>query len=262
MPNTAPRVLVCVKRVPGSAGRVLLTDDGQSFDARHVGYTLSPHEECAVEAAVQVGQLHGGSATVLTLGPQDALEQLREALAVGIGDAVHVLAPDADRYGPADVAAAVAAVARARAEAGNGYDLLLFGTDAADTGDFQVGIRVGYALGMPVLTGIRSFAIEDGVVVAKGDGPDGTEYFEVPLPAVLTVKEGEILPRYPSIPGRLKAKKAPVEVIEAPPPEHGTSRRRLLVPPERPSTVEILGTGPEAAAAVVDVLEKIGVFPR
>jgi electron transfer flavoprotein beta subunit len=260
--NDAPRVLVCIKRVPGSAGRVLLTDDEQGFDARHVGYTLSPHEECAVEAAVQVGQLHGGAATVLTLGPDDALDQLREALAVGIGDAVHVVAPDADAYGPADVAAAVVSVARSRAAEGAGYDLLLFGTDAADTGDFQVGIRVAHLLGLPVLTGIRSFAVEDGVVLAKGTGPDGTEFFEVPLPAVLTISEGEILPRYPSIPGRLKAKKAPVAVVPAGPPEHGTGRRRLLVPPERPSTVEILGTGPQAAAAVVDVLEKIGVFPR
>jgi electron transfer flavoprotein beta subunit len=258
-----PNVLVCIKRVPGSSGRILLTADEQSVDARHVGYTLSPHEECAIEAAVQVVQLHGGAATVLTLGPAEAVEQLREALAVGISGAVLVQTEGPpDGYGPADVAAEIAGVARARAERGAGFDLLLFGSDAADTGDFQVGIRVAHLLGLPVLTGVRSFAIEDGSVVATGDGPDGAEFFEVPLPAVLTVKEGEIVPRYPSIPGRLKAKKAPVEVVPAGTPVHGTGRRRLLVPPERPSTVEILGTGADAAAAVVDVLEKIGVVSR
>jgi electron transfer flavoprotein beta subunit len=260
-----PNVLVAIKRVPGASGRVLLTPDEQSVDARHVGYTLSPHEECAVEAAVQLVQLHGGTATVLTLGSEEAIEQLREAMALGIGDGVHLVADGqtgGDRYGPVDVAGAIVDVARARAERDAGFDLLLFGNDAADTGDFQVGIRAAHLLGLPVLTGVRSFAIEDGVVVATGDGPDGAEFFEVPLPAVLTIKEGEIVPRYPSIPGRLKAKKAPVEVIQLGPPVHGTMRRKLLVPPERPSTVQILGTGPEAAAALVDVLEKIGVVSR
>jgi electron transfer flavoprotein beta subunit len=78
-------VLVCIKRVPGSAGQILLTPDEQSVDTRHVGHTVSPHEECAVEAAVQVVETHGGAATVLTLGPEDAVEQLREALAIGVG---------------------------------------------------------------------------------------------------------------------------------------------------------------------------------
>lgn len=254
-------VLVCVKRVPGASGQILLADDGQSVDARHVGYTVSPHEECAVEAAVQVVEAHGGSATVLTLGPQDAVEQLREALAVGVGGAVHVQA-DSDAYGPADVAAAVAAVARARADAGAPFDLLLFGNDAADTGDFQVGIRTAYLLGLPVVTGVRTFEVRDGVAVATGDGPDGTEEFEVPLPAVLTVKEGGITPRYPSIPGRLKAKRAPVEVVEPAAPAVGTGRVRLVLPPEQPSTVEVLGTGAAAAPAVVDLLQRLGVVAK
>lgn len=259
-----PRVLVCIKRVPGASDRVTLTGDGQAIDARHVGHTISPHEECAVEGAVQTVQLHGGSSTVLTLGPDDAVEQLREALAVGIGAAVHVRTDGgrgADAYGPADVAAAVAGVARARADAGEPFDLLLFGTDAADTGDFQVGVRVGHLLGLPVLSGIRSFTVDGGVLAATGDGPGGTEFFEVPLPAVVTVREGRIVPRYPSVPGRLRARRAPVETVPAPPPVHGTGRRLLLVPPERPSTVQVLGTGPAAAGALVDVLTAVGVVP-
>jgi len=256
-----PNVLVCIKRVPGSAGQIELTPDQQSVDTRHVGYTVSPHEECAVEAAVQVVETHGGAATVLTLGPADAIEQLREALAIGVGGAVHIEA-DNEAFGPADVAAAIAEVARARSEAGDGFDLLLFGTDAADTGDFQVGIRVAYALGLPVVTGVRTFQLDGDRVVATGDGPEGTEIFEVPLPAVLTVKEGGITPRYPSIPGRLKAKRAPVELIEPPAAPSGTGRVRLSLPPEQPSAVEILGTGPDAAKAVVDLLVRIGVVAQ
>jgi electron transfer flavoprotein beta subunit len=260
---TELNVLVCIKRVPGSAGTVVLTDDGMDVDTKHVGYTVSPHEECAVEAAVQLTETHGGEATVLTLGPDDAIEQLRDALAMGVRQAVHVVA-DNRHYGPADVAEAVAGVARARAEAGTPFDLLLFGTDAADTGDFQVGIRTSYLLGVPVVSGVRAFDVDPGArtVTATGDGPDGEETFEVPLPAVLTVKEGGITPRYPSIPGRLKAKKAPVEQVVPAGAPAGTGRLRLAMPPEVPSQVEILGEGADAAPALVDVLQKIGVVGR
>ena len=260
MVSEGVNVLVCIKRVPGTAGTVVLTPDEQGVDARHVGFTVSPHEECAVEAAVEVVEAHGGSSTVLTLGPEDAVEQLRDALAMGIGSAVHVVA-DSDGYGPADVASAIAGVVNAAAER---PQLLLFGTDAADTGDFQVGIRVAYLLGLPVVSGVRSFEVDaaGGRVVATGDGPEGEETFEVPLPAVLAVKEGGITPRYPSIPGRLKAKRAPVERVEPVAPVAGSGRVRLTLPPEQPSAVEILGTGPDAAGAVVDLLQKIGVVNR
>lgn len=254
-------VLVCIKRVPGSSGTVTLTPDGLGVATVHVGYVVSPHEECAVEAAVQLVEAHGGSATVLTLGPDDAVEQLREALAVGVTAGVHVLA-DSDRYGPADVAAQIAAVVQAHAAQGKAYDLVLFGNDSADAGNFQVGIRVAYLLGRPVVTGVRSLEVADGRVLARSDGPEGAELYELPLPAVLTVTEGGITPRYPSIPGRLKARRAPIERVDPVGEPAGTGRIRLRLPPEQASTVEILGTGPEAAAAVVDVLQKIGVAGR
>ncbi len=266
-----PNVLVCIKRVPGSSGEVLLSADGMSVDARHVGHTLSPHEECAIEAAVQLVSEHDGAATVLTLGPDGALEQLREALAVGITSAVHLRTPDqgepdsADAYGPADVASAIAEVVRRRAGTPDAVDVVMLGNDAADTGDFQVGVRLAYLLGVPVVTGVRSLSLTDGVVTAVGDGPGGSEEFEVPLPCVLALKEGEITPRYPSIPGRLKAKRAPVEVVDAPAPVQGTARRTLVLPPEQPSVVQVLGTGADPAAdaaAVVDVLHTIGVVSR
>jgi len=202
--------LVCIKRVPGASSVVTLTDDAMGVDTKHVGWTTSPHEECAVEAAVQRVETSGGSATVLTVGPDDALEQVRDALAMGVGRAVHVVG-ETDAFGPADVARAVADVVTSKAGTDEAFDLVLLGNDAADTGDFQVGIRLAYRLGWPVVTGVRSFSVEGDRVAAVGDGPDGVEHFEVPLPAVLTVKEGGITPRYPSLPGRLKAKKAPVE---------------------------------------------------
>jgi len=254
-------VLVCIKRVPHSSGEVLLSEDEQSVDARHVGYTVSPHEECAVELATQVAGATGGQATVLTLGPADAIEQLRNALAVGCSDAVLIEA-EADRFGPVDVAVALAEVVRAREAAGIRYDLVLLGNDAADTGDFQVGVRMAYALGRPVLTGISTCEVRGDVVHARGDGPDGTEIFELPLPAVIAVMEGGVTPRYPSIPGRMKAKRAPVETVTANVDPAGSGRVRLKLPPAQPSFVEILGEGPEAAPAVVDMMTRIGVLAR
>jgi electron transfer flavoprotein beta subunit len=179
---------------------------------------------------------------------------------------VHVVA-ESDRFGPADVAAEIAAVVKAHAAQGKSYDLVLFGNDSADAGNFQVGIRVAYLLGRPVVTGVRTLEVSTlevsaDRVLARGDGPDGAELFDVPLPAVLTVSEGGITPRYPSIPGRLKAKRAPVERLDPAAEPAGTGRIRLTLPPEQASTVAILGTGPEAAAAVVDVLQKIGVTGR
>jgi len=254
-------VLVCIKRVPDSAGEVMLTDDEMTVDARYVGYTVSPHEECAVELAIGVAKATNGEATVLTLGGEESLEQVRDALAVGCSAAVRIDA-DADRFGPADVAAAVADVVRQQEAGGTGYDLILLGNDAADTGDFQVGVRLAYALGRPVVTGIGSLEVSGATVTARGDGPAGTEVFEVDLPAVVTVLEGGVSPRYPSIPGRMKAKRAPVETVAPAREPVGGGRVRLKLPPAQPSQVEILGQGADAAPAVVDLLQQLGVVSR
>jgi electron transfer flavoprotein beta subunit len=253
-------VLVCIKRVPDVSGEVLLTDDGMSVDARHVGFTVSPHEECAVELATQVADATGGAATVLTLGPSDSVEQLRSALAVGCSSGVLIEA-DSDRFGPIDVATAIADVVRAREAAGDAVDLVLLGNDAADTGDFQVPVRLAYALDRPVLTNISSCSVDGNRVIARGDGPDGTEIFELPLPAVVAVLEGGVTPRYPSITGRMKAKKAPIDTQAVTDEPTGSGRVRLRVPPPRSGTVEVLGHGADAAPAVVDLLVEIGVVP-
>lgn len=251
-------ILVCIKRVPDVSGEVLLTDDGLSVDARHVGFTTSPHEECAVELATQIADATGGTATVLTVGPAEAVEQLRSALAVGCSAAILVEA-DSDRFGPADVAAAIADVVREREAAGEPLDLVLLGNDAADTGDFQVPIRLAHALDRPVVTGVAQCSVDGGTVVARAEAADGTEIFEVPLPAVVAVMEGGVTPRYPSITGRMKAKKAPVTTVTPSVQPQGTGRVRLRVPPPRQGTVQVLGEGAAAAPAVVDLLLELGV---
>ena len=76
-------ILVCVKRVPAPGAKINVTDDGLAVDTAHLGFTTSPHEECALEEAVQIVERDGGEVTVLTLGPVEAEEQLRYAASVG-----------------------------------------------------------------------------------------------------------------------------------------------------------------------------------
>jgi electron transfer flavoprotein beta subunit len=253
-------ILVCVKRVPATGGRISLTADGQEIDTRFLGFTVSPHEECAVEEAVRIVEAHGGSSTVVTLGPPVAEEQLRDAMAIGIDRAI-LLATDGREFDPIATATAIVEVIRIREAAGAPFDLILFGNEAADTGGYQVGIRVAVALDRPIVTGVKALAVHDGAVAARREAPTGGwETYELPLPAVVSVKEGLNLPRYPSIPGRLRAKRKDVERVEPVWSSTGPVKLGLRLPEEQGAQVEILGRGPEAAGDVVDLLVRIGVL--
>ena len=254
-------ILVCIKRVPDIAGSVTLDDTGTEIDESGLGHTMSSHEECAVELAIQTAAQTGGTVTALTLGPAEAVEQLRAAVAVGADDGILVETADPSVFAPEDIAQVIGDVIRDRAEAGQTFDLVLTGDDAADTGDFQVGIRLAYDLEYPVLTNIQTISASGGgAIEARGIGPAGTEVFSLDLPAVVAVHEGGVDPRYPSITGRMKAKKAPIVEYDAPEPGTGSPRIRLELPEVKASSVTILGEGPEAAPALVDVLEEIGVI--
>src|ERR1700676_3045881 len=106
---------VCVKRVPQVGGRVVVTPDGQDVDTRMSGFTVSPHEECAVEEAVRLAGRLGGTVTVLTLGRAEAAGQLRDMLALGAGRAL-LLETDGREWGPIATAGVIADVARGRAD--------------------------------------------------------------------------------------------------------------------------------------------------
>ncbi len=251
-------VLVCIKRVPDFSGEVLLAEDAQSADARYVGFTLSNHDSCAVELAVQIASANDGTATIVSVGAPESVEQVRSALGVGCTAAVLVEA-DPVAMGPADVAHEIAEVVRAHEADGTTYDLVLLGNDAADSGDFQVGIRLAHELSRPVVTGIMTASVEGDRAMLHSDGPDGRETYAVPLSAVVTVLEGGVEPRYPTITGRMKAKKIEVETRAATRTPVGGGRVRLTLPPPTPATAEVLGEGPEAAGAVVDLLQRLGV---
>ena len=239
------RTLVCVKRVPMTGGKMVLTADGQALETKHLGFTISPHEECAVEEAVRIG----GEVVVLTLGPAEAEEQLRDCMAIGADRGI--LLQTSEEWDAQSTAAAIVDAIRGEEP----FDLILFGNESADAAGFQVGIRVAHALGLPVVTGLKKVEVGDGRVRCERDVGGARDVYEAPLPAVLTVLEGLNLPRYPSVPGRLRAKSKPLAVVEPARPEQKLEKLRLVVPEGQGKQAEVL----ENAAAVVAVMQSLGV---
>ena len=253
------RVLVCVKRVPAPGAKINITADGQAVDTAYLAFTTSPHEECAVEAAVQLVEQHGGESTVLTLGPAEADEQLRYAASIGVNKAV--LLPIVENDWDAQRTAAAIATAVRDLEAADGpFDMVLFGNESADSGNFQVGVRVAHALGRPMVNGIKGIDIDGGTVRARREADAGVEVYAVPMPCVLGVKEGINLPRYPTLKGRLASKKVDVAQVSPQGEPGGQQMVTLLQAAEQVSQTVMLGNGPEAAPAVVDLLEELGLL--
>jgi electron transfer flavoprotein beta subunit len=249
-------ICVCVKRVPLTGGKITLTDDERALSTKHLGFTVSPHEECGVEEAVQIVEREGGSVTVLTLGPAEAEEQLRDMMAIGADRAIH-LVTDGEEWDPQATAAAIVAAIRADEST---PDLILFGNESADSGNYQVAIRVAHALGMPSVTGVKAIAIEGARAICEQEVAGGRDVYELPLPAVVSVKEGINLPRYPSVPGRLRAKRKPLETSSPERPAPQLEMVRLVLPPDSGKQVQLLGRGAQAAPAVVAILSELGVL--
>jgi electron transfer flavoprotein beta subunit len=249
-------VLVCIKRVPLSGGKFTITDSGRDIETAKLGFTISPHEEVAVEEAVRIVEQHGGSVTVLTLGPADAEEQIREQMAIGADRGI-LIETDGQEWDPQGTAAAITDAINADESS---FDLIIMGNESADASGYQVGVRVAHALGRPVVTGVKGMTVDEDKATFERPVKSGRELYEVPLPAVVTVLDGLNVPRYPSVPGRIRAKKKPVEKLTPERPEPKLEKTRLEVPVTETKQAQVLGNGPEAAPAVVEIFKQIGVI--
>jgi electron transfer flavoprotein beta subunit len=253
------KVLVCIKRVPAPGARIAITSDAQAVDTAFLGFTMSPHEECAVEEAVQLIEKHGGESTVLTLGPAEADEQLRYAASLGVNKAV-LLPIDGPDWDPQRTATSIATAITSIENADGPFDVILFGNESADSGGFQVGVRVAYALGRPMVNGIKGIEVGDGSLQARRESDAGLDVYTLPMPVVLGVKEGLNLPRYPTMKGRLNSKKVQVDQHAPTAQPGGQQMVALQQTAEQASKTIILGSGPEAAGAIVDMLQELGVL--
>jgi electron transfer flavoprotein beta subunit len=164
--------------------------------------------------------------------------------------------PDPDAQA---TARALVAAITAEEAAGGRFDVILFGNESADAGGYQVGLRVAHALGRPIATGLKALTVDGGSVRCEQEAGGGRDVFALPLPAVVSVKEGLNLPRYPSVPGRLRAQRKPLDARSPSRPEPRLEMLRLVVPEGEGKQAEILGEGAAAAPRVVEVLQQIGV---
>jgi len=249
-------ILVCIKQIPDVGGKIKLSDDGRDIDSRNLGFTISPHEECAVEQAIQLVKKDGGSATVLTLGNADSEEQLRDSLARGMDKGV-LLHTENSNWNANQIARAITDTIKKMETDDGTFDLILFGSESADRGNAQVGVLVAHALDRPSVNGINGLEVEGNSALVKRDSDEGTENYELVLAAVLSVKDGMNVPRFPSLRGTLMAKKKPIQFIEVEPDDTGTSFQNFEHVPEQRKQAVILGRGPEAAASVVQVLRRL-----
>ncbi len=253
------RIAACIKRVPITGGRILLMDDGRAINTQHLAFTMSPHEECGVEEAVRLIEANKGESVVVTLGPPEAVEQLRDAMALGVDRAIH-LQTDGQEW-DAEATAGALLEAILTDEATNGpFDIIFFGNESADSGGFQVGLRVAYALGRPCVTGLKKVTLQGSSARCEQEVEGGRDVYVVPLPVVLTVKEGLNLPRYPSVPGRMRARTKPVAMSTPPRPAPHLELVKLALPAGHGRRAESLGNGAEAAPAVIDMLRLAGVL--
>lgn len=184
-----------------------VTIKGGQISEDGVEFIINPYDEYAVEEAIKLRDEHGGEVTVISVGPDRAENALRTALAMGADKAV--LVNDEAAFGDEYTTAKVLAAAIKR----NGFDIVLAGNMAVDDGAGQGGPRVAELLDIPQVTTITGLKVEGGKATAERDVEGDLEIIEVSLPALFTAQQGLNEPRYPSLPGIMKAKKKPLEKI-------------------------------------------------
>lgn len=241
--------IVCIKRVPDTETRVVVAADGRSLDPSGVKFVMNPYDEFALEEALARRDAAGeGHVTVVSLGPEQAKDTLRAALAMGADEAVLLRAdPGSDGL---PVARALADEIRDRE-----FDLVLFGKQAVDGDNMQVPAMVAELLELPCATVVTELEIEGRHVTARREVEGGHEVVEMDLPAVIAAQKGLNKPRHPSVKGIMMAKKKPLEERDVELAAPGFEILELTPPPARPEP-KIVGEGPEAVPELVRLLRE------
>lgn len=239
--------IVCIKRVPDSGARIQVAADSKSIDPAGVKYVMNPYDEYALEQALLLKEQAGeGTVTVISLGPEEARDTLRSALAMGADEAILLVAdPPADGL----------VVARALADAirGREYDLVLFGKQGIDSDNMQVPAMVAEMLGHPCATVVTGLELDGRMGTARREVEGGHEVVEFELPAVIAAQKGLNKPRHPSVKGIMMAKRKPLEEIAVDLGVPGLEMIELSPPPARPEP-QIVGEGADAVPDLVRLL--------
>jgi electron transfer flavoprotein beta subunit len=201
-------IYVLVKRTFDTEEKIVV--NGGKIQEDGAEFIINPYDEYAIEEAIQKRDAFGGKVTVITIGGEDAEKQLRTALAMGADEAVLINTEDdldeLDQYSSAVILAEYLKDKEA--------DLILAGNVAIDGGSGQVGPRLADILGINYVTTITSLEIEGETVKIVRDIEGDSEVLETSLPLLVTAQQGLNEPRYPSLPGIMKAKKKPLAELE------------------------------------------------
>lgn len=261
------KIVVCVKQVPATESKLTISPEGTDIDRSGLSFIVNPYDEFAVEEALQIKERLGtGEVTILSLRPHSAQkpeEALRTCLAMGADKAILLNDPAFEGGDGFTTATVLAAALRWLS-----FDLLLFGKQAVDDDGGAVGIQVAELLGIPHVAVVNKLEIhaEARTAVAHRQIEGGIEVVETPLPALLTCQKGLNEPRYPSLPGIMKAKQKPLEIwnretIGLAPETVGAAGAKLRVvrlepPPPRPAGRIIPGEAATAVKELVRVLHE------
>lgn len=198
-------ILVLLKQTFDTEEKIAIQNGRVSEDG--VNFIINPYDEYAIEEAVKIKEEKGGEVTVLTVGPARSESALRTALAMGADKAVRIELEEGE-YDEFPVAKWLAAAIRTRS-----FDLILGGNMAVDSGSGQVAVRVAEELDIAQVTSITKLSVDERKATIERDVEGDLEIIEVSLPVLVTAQQGLNEPRYPSLPGIMKAKKKPLEVI-------------------------------------------------
>lgn len=205
------KILVCIKQVPDMESHFKVNGSGDWYSDADLAYRMNEYDEYAVEQAVQLREQLGDSAelTVLSIGPDRVVETIKKALAMGCDRGVHVQDADVHKKDPWQVASIIAAYAQDKKA-----DLIFTGMQSQDRGSAQVGVTVAELLGYASATTLVNFEYADGTVKGKRELEGGIKsVVRMRLPALVTCQLGLNVPRYPTLPNIMKAKKKEIEAI-------------------------------------------------
>ncbi|TWJ19865.1 electron transfer flavoprotein subunit beta/FixA family protein [Geobacter argillaceus] len=205
------KILVCIKQVPDMESRFKPNSQGVWYDEADLAWRMNEYDEYAVEQAVQLKEQLGDAPeiTVLSIGPDRVGEAIKKALAMGCDRAAHIQDPAAATKDPWQIASIIAAYAKDQ-----GFDLIFTGLQSQDRGSSQVGVTVAEILGLSCTTTIVGFAYDNGTITAKRELEGGIKgVVKLKTPAVVTCQLGLNVPRYPTLPNIMKAKKKEIQAV-------------------------------------------------
>ncbi len=198
-------ILVLLKQTFDTEAKITVKD-GRILDD-DVTLVINPYDEYAVEEALKLREANGGTVTVVSVGGDKVEEALRRALAMGADEAVLIEPPaEADEF---TVAGILAGWARGKA-----FELVLAGIVSVDSGAGQTALRFAELLGIPHVAAALKLEVAGGKATVHRDAEGDTEVVEVPLPALVTAQQGLNEPRYPSVPGIMKAKRKTIARVQ------------------------------------------------